>query len=136
MPHRFPSREWVEELSRQINSDEEYAQSASTWEGDLNFVINDVPGADRPQVVYLDLWHGKCRNTAFSDGGEVPSAAFTIDAPLANWKRVITKQIGPVPALVSGQLKVHGNLAYILRYVRAAQHLVECATRVETEFPT
>jgi putative sterol carrier protein len=135
MPHRFPSAEWVSELSNQINSDEEYAKAASTWEGDLNFVIEDVPGFDRPLVIYLDLWHGKCRAGQFSDEASAHAAAFKINAPLANWKRVITKQVGPVPAMVSGQLKVHGNLAYILRHVRAAQQLVECATRVDTEFP-
>ncbi len=135
MPHRFPSAEWVAEFAAQINSDEEYAKSASLWEGDLNFIIEDVPGAEKPLVVYLDLWHGKCRGAHFTDEAAAPAAAFKINAPLANWKRVITKQIGPVPAMISGQLKVHGNLAYTLRYVRAAQQLVECATRVDTEFP-
>ncbi len=135
MPHTFPSAEWVAELVEQVNSSEDYAEAASTWEGDLNFVIEDVPGSDQPLVIYVDLWHGKCRSGRLTDEASAPSAAFTIHAPLANWKRVINKQIGPVPALVSGQLKVHGNLAYILRHVRAAQQLVECATRVDTVFP-
>ena len=135
MPHTFPSAEWVAELVEQVNSDEAYAKAASTWEGDLNFVIEGVPGSDQSLVIYMDLWHGKCRDARFTDETAAPSAAFKINGPLANWKRVITKQIGPIPALVSGQLKVHGNLAYILRHVRAAQQLVECATRVETEFP-
>ena len=134
MAYRFPSEEWVAELEKQLNSDEEYADAASAWEGDLNFVINDVTDKDAPLVIYLDLWHGKCRAAKLTSETVAPPAAYTIAAPLANWKRVITKQIGPIPALVSGQLKVHGNLAYILRHVRAAQQLVECATRVETVF--
>jgi len=136
MPHKFPSAEWVAEFMVQVNSDEEYAKSAQTWEGDLNFIIEGVPGADKPLVIYVDLWHGKCRNATFTDEASAQPAAFKIKAPLANWKRVISKEIGPVPAMVSGQLKVHGNLAYILRHVRAAQDLVECATRVDTEFPS
>ena len=135
MPHKFPSAEWVAELMAQINADEEYAQAASAWEGDLNFVVEGVPGADKPFVIYLDLWHGKCREVDFGDEASARPAAFRINAPIANWKRVITKQIGPIPALISNQLKVHGNLPYILRHVRAAQQLVECATRVDTEFP-
>jgi len=135
MPHKFPSADWVAELVAQINSDEEYARAASTWEGDLNFMIEDAPGADKPLVIYLDLWHGKCRGARFTDEASAPAAAFKINAPLANWRRVIAKQIGPVPAMVSGQLKVRGNLTYILRHVRAAQQLVECATRIDTEFP-
>ena len=135
MAHQFPSAEWVADFERQINSDEEYARAASTWEGDLNFVIEGLPGMDAPMVIYVDLWHGQCRRASFTDLASAPDARFKINAPLANWKRVLTKQIGPIPALVSGQLKVHGNLPYILRHVSAAQQLVECATRVDTEFP-
>lgn len=135
MPFKFPSAEWVAELVQHLNSDKDYEAAARTWEGDLNFVIDDVPGLDEPVVIYMDLWHGKCRDARLTAEAASPSAAYTISAPLANWKRVITRQIGPIPALVSGQLKVQGNLAYILRHVRAAQQLVECATRVETEFP-
>ena len=135
MPLKFPSAEWVAALMQEINADEEYARSASTWEGDLNFVIEAIPGRDKPFVLYLDLWHGKCRAVDATDEASARPAAFKINAPFANWRRVITKQIGPIPALVSNQLKVHGNLPYILRHVRAAQQLVECATRVDTEFP-
>jgi len=135
MPHTFPSAEWVAELERQINASEAYAQAARTWEGDLTFVIEGVPGADKPMVIYLDLWHGKCRSARAGDEAAVPAAKFKINAPIGNWKRVITKQIGPIPAIVSGQLRLHGNLAYVMRHVRAAQELVECATRVDTEFP-
>ncbi|HLF29023.1 MAG TPA: SCP2 sterol-binding domain-containing protein [Anaerolineae bacterium] len=135
MPLKFPSPEWVAALVNQINSDDAYAQAARTWEGDLNFVIERVPGVDTLHVIYVDLWHGKCRAAYLTDAASAPAAKFKINAPLANWKRVITRQIGPIPALVSGQLKLHGNMAYILRHVNAAQQLVECATRVETEFP-
>lgn len=134
MSYTFPSLEWVVELERQINADEIYADAARTWEGDLNFIVEGIPGFDKSAVIYLDLWHGKCRAADFTFGEAARSAAFKINAPLANWKRVITKQVGPIPALISGQLKVHGNLPHILRYVRAVQQLVECATRIETEF--
>ena len=135
MPYTFPSDDWVAELKVQINSDQEYAEAARTWEGDFNFYVEGIPGVDKTPVIYLDLWHGQCRSAHFSNADSAQPAAFKVSGPLANWKRVITKQIGPIPALVSGQLKVHGNLTLILRYVRATQQLVECATRVDTEFP-
>ncbi|HEY4689314.1 MAG TPA: SCP2 sterol-binding domain-containing protein [Anaerolineae bacterium] len=135
MSYNFPSAEWVAELERQINSSEEYARAASTWEGDLNFMIEGLPGAEKPIVIYLDLWHGKCREAHITDEASMKAARFRINAPLANWRRVIMKEVGLIPALVSGQLKLHGNLPHILRHVRAAQELVECATRVDTDFP-
>jgi putative sterol carrier protein len=111
MPHSFPSAGWVADLERQINSDEEYANVASTWEGDLNFVIENIPGLDTPMVIYVDLWHGKCRDARFADLASAPDARFKINAPLANWKRVI-QQNGPIPAMVSGQLKVHESRTF------------------------
>lgn len=135
MPFTFPSAEWVDELVKILNSDEIYEKAASTWEGDMNFFIESVPGRVESAVIYLDLWHGKCRNAHFCDESGMVSSAFRINAPLKNWKRVITKQIAPIPALVSGQLKVYGNLAYIIRHVNAANRLVDCATQVPTIFP-
>ena len=135
MPHTFPSLEWVVEFERQINASPEYGRAADTWEGDITFVVEGVPGADLPVAIRLDLWHGVCRGFAYTEDGSLTATPFTIRALLANWKRVITRQVGPIPAIVNGQIRLDGNLAYILRHVRAAQELVECATRVETRFP-
>lgn len=131
----FPSREWAEEFMAVLNRDAEFAKAGATWEGDLNFVIQNLPGKDTNAVIYLDLWHGSCRGVDFMEEADARPAAFKIAAPLANWKRVINKQIGPIPAMVSGQLKVYGNLAYILRHVASSQRMVECAVNMNTVFP-
>lgn len=118
-----------------LNEDEEFAKAGANWEGDINFVIQNLPGKDSSDIIYLDLWHGTCRGVDYMDEKDARPAAFRIVAPLANWKRVINKQIGPIPAMVSGQLKVYGNLAYILRHVLSSQRMVECAVRMNTVFP-
>lgn len=135
MALKFPSTEWLAELKNQINASSAYAEAAKTWEGDLNFVIETSPGIAQAVVIYLDLWHGACRDATLSDESGAHDARFRISGPLENWKKIITKQMGPVPALVTGQLKVKGNMPYILRHVRAAQELVECTTHIDTEFP-
>lgn len=135
MPLKFPSAEWLVEFKKQINASEDYAEVAKTWEGDIDFVIESIPSVKEPVILYLDLHHGKCRDAHISDGASAKKAKFRISGPLKNWKKVMTKQTGPIPALVTGQLKVEGNMAYILRHVRAAQELVECTTTVDTEFP-
>jgi len=118
-----------------LNEDEEFAKAGANWEGDINFVIQNLPGKDSSEIIYLDLWHGTCRGVDYMDEKDARPAAFRIVAPLANWKRVINKQIGSIPAMVSGQLKVYGNLAYILRHVLSSQRMVECAVRMNTVFP-
>jgi len=135
MGYIFPSREWADEFMIMLNGDEEFAKAGAKWEGDINLVIQGLPGKDSGDVIYLDLWHGTCRGVDYKDEKEARPAAFRIVAPLANWKRVINKQIGPIPAMVSGQLKVYGNLAYILRHVLSSQRMVECAVKMNTVFP-
>jgi putative sterol carrier protein len=36
---------------------------------------------------------------------------------------------------MTGQLKLKGNMAMVMKSVKAAKELVEASTRVETEFP-
>lgn len=135
MAYIFPSRKWADVFMDLLNEDEEFAKAGANWEGDINFVIQNLPGKDSSDIIYLDLWHGTCRGVDYMDEKDARPAAFRIVAPLANWKRVINKQIGPIPAMVSGQLKVYGNLAYILRHVLSSQRMVECAVRMNTVFP-
>ena len=54
---------------------------------------------------------------------------------MANWKKVMTKKLDPMQAMMTGQLKLTGNMAIVMRNVRAAKELVESCTRIETEFP-
>jgi putative sterol carrier protein len=135
MPFQFPSYEWAVAFRDEINRSAAYREAAKSWEGAINFVIDDMPDSlGQPTVLWIDLWHGECREAKQVDPTQPIEAPYTIHAPLANWKKVITKKLGPTQAMVSGQLRVKGNLAHILKYVKAAQELVECATRIQTEF--
>ncbi len=35
----FPSKEWMEELFKKVNSDEEYRRVAANWEGDYLCIV-------------------------------------------------------------------------------------------------
>ena len=136
MSFQFPSLEWATAFKEEVNRSAVYAEAAKAWEGAINFVIDDLPDSQgHPVMLWIDLWHGGCRDAQLVNPLQPIEAPYTIHAPLANWKKVITKKLGPTQAMVSGQLRVKGNLAHILKYVKAAQELVECATRIETEFP-
>lgn len=136
MSIRFPSIEWANELMVRLNADPKFRDVGSKWEGDVNLFVQDVPGTKSSQVIYIDSWHGTCRSVGFSDEEQAKAAAFQIKAPLANWKRVLTQEIGPIQAMLSGQVRVYGNLAYILRNVGGTQRMVEVAATIPTEWPT
>ena len=43
-------------------------------------------------------------------------------------------KLDPVQGLITRQLKLDGNLVQIMKNVKAAQELVRCAAKVDTEF--
>ena len=136
MTFTFPSLEWSQELMARLNVDEKFKNAGSKWEGEVNLYIENVPGTNSSQVIYIDSWHGVCKGVDFCGEADAKSAAFQIKAPLENWKRVLSREIGPIQAMMSGQVRVYGNLTYILRNVGATQRMVEIAATIPTVFPT
>jgi len=86
-------------------------------------------------ILYMDLWHGECRNAFEVKNPDEIKPAFTLKGPVAIWKKVMTKQLDPMQAMMTGQLKLTGNMAMVMKNVRAAKELVESCTRIPTEFP-
>jgi len=135
MAHRFPSDAWVKALMEELNQSAAYAEAAQTWEGDFYFVIDAGGSLTQPVVLYMDLWHGKCREAFQVTDQSVKNPVFRMSAPPATWKKVLTKKLDPIQGLMTGQLKLKGNMAMVMKSVKAAKELVEATTRVETEFP-
>lgn len=47
----------------------------------------------------------------------------------------MTRQLDPMQAMMTGQLRLQGNMAMVMKNVRAAKELVESCTRIPTIFP-
>ncbi len=60
MAYKFPSQAWADQFLLAVNRNDAYASAAKTWEGDLYLVIEEGG------VLYLDLWHGKCREVLWT----------------------------------------------------------------------
>jgi putative sterol carrier protein len=133
---RFPSEEWLREYVQRINGNESYRATAETWEGDIAYVIEAEPDKGVPEDVWawLDLWHGECREGRIVSAGEGEKARFVIRAPYSRWKEVIKKELDPVKGMMQGKLKLKGDLPTIVKYVKAANELVNTAQTVPTEF--
>ncbi|HEY47262.1 MAG TPA: hypothetical protein G4O14_10815 [Anaerolineae bacterium] len=138
MAYRFPSEEYVQAVMDVLNQDEQYAQIARNWEGDILFVIEPDKGiesVDLPMTFYFDLWHGKCREARVIDleEEEVPDAAYTLTAPQANCLRILRGELDPMQAMITRRLKVEGSMAYMLRNVPTVLDFVRCCSSVEIE---
>ena len=131
----FGSDAWIAAFKNAINTDQTYKESARRWEGDFWFVVepdNDISQAQL--LIYLDLWHGECRSACVAYNESEYAPEFRISGTFRNWQRVIEREVDPIRALMTNSLRVKGNLAKIVRNVRAAQALVLCAAKVPTMF--
>jgi putative sterol carrier protein len=134
---KFPSEDWLVEYVRLINDSADYREAAASWEGDITYVFEAEPDKGVPEDLYawLDLWHGECRGSKYAVTPEEGAAAkFVIRAPYTRWKEVIRKELDPVKGMMQGKLKLKGDLPTIVRYVKAANVLVNLAGSVPTEF--
>ena len=136
MTYKFPSEEWIKALAEEVNKSESYRKAAAKWEGDFYFVCEPGPGVPEAVYLYIDLWHGESRSAYGVADESDKEPEFVIRAPVATWRRVIEKKLDPIQGMITGQLKLKGTMSKIMRFPKAAAELVNCATKVPTEFPS
>ncbi|MBE3119814.1 MAG: SCP2 sterol-binding domain-containing protein [Candidatus Atribacteria bacterium] len=129
----FPSFEWLEGLSKKLNSDTKYAQIARNWEGDMCVVIEPSGPLTEQLLYYLDLWHGKCRKTEILKDLSSVKPKFVLTATYDNISRIMKGGLDPMTAMMTRKLQVHGSMAYMMRNVPTVLDFVRCAREVTTE---
>jgi putative sterol carrier protein len=132
---QFATEAWVKRFKAEINASESYRQAAKNWEGDFFFIVEADGAGNDPVCMYIDLFHGECREAFITDDLAGLSPEYSISGSLKVWQAIAQKQIDPMKALLTRQLKIKGNMAKIMRNVKAANELVNCTTRFNTEFP-
>lgn len=132
----FPSDEWIKAAMVEINASPAYKEAAKTWEGDLTFVITALPDERKQVSLYMDLWHGECRDAYEVTDPSSSQAEFSIAAPLPVWQKVLEKKLDPIRGLVSRQLKMKGNMMKVMKAPKAAVELVNSCAQVDTSWPS
>jgi putative sterol carrier protein len=131
---QFATEEWINLWADAINNSKAYEAAAQTWEGDFYMIVEAGGPFKEPVYQYIDLWHGKCRKATVAKNESDYKPEFVLSAPQSIWRRVAEKKLDPIQAIVTRQLKLKGNMAKIMRAVKAAQELVNSVTQVKTEY--
>jgi len=129
---KFPSNEWIRNFKDELNKNEKYKEAAKDWEGDFLFVISPDEELKNEVIFYVDLWHGECRGAYMINDEQ--KAAFILKGPYSNWKKVINKELDPLRGLIRGMFTVEGDSKLILDQVKAAQELVNTASKIPVDF--
>jgi putative sterol carrier protein len=132
--YKLGSNEWLAAFKEAINNSANYADAAKTWEGDFYFIVDPGGAVENEIIMYVDLWHGKCRDAFQATDRAQKQPAFIINGPESVWRKVIEKKLDPIQGLMTRQIKLKGDMVKIMKAVRAAKELVECTTFVPTEF--
>ena len=129
----FPSIEWLQGLEEKLNSDEKYAKVAQNWEGDMACVLEADERLSETAILYLDLWHGKCREIGILNDINEKKPAFVLTASYTNFLRVLQGDLDPMQAMLTRKLGVKGNMAVMMRSVPTVLDFVRCAREVTDE---
>jgi putative sterol carrier protein len=137
MAHPFPSPEWAQAFKQAIEASPAYKQAGADWtHGPVALVVRADPsiGVAEDVGLWLDLDRGVCREAKIVGRDEAAKAPFCITGEYARWKSVIRKELDPIKAMMQKKLELKGQMTIIVKYVNASKELVECATRVPTQF--
>jgi putative sterol carrier protein len=131
----FASQEWLDSLKKALETSQAYKEAAKNWEGDIYFIVEPDASYKQRNIMYLDLWHGECREASVITDENEKSPKYRILGPFTNWKQILNKKVDPVQSMMTGKIKVKGDMAQIMKMPRAAVELVNCATAFEAVFP-
>ena len=129
---KFPSDEWIKTFKEELNKSKSYEEVAKDWEGDFLFIVTPDEELRSEVTFYVDLWHGKCREAYIIDSNK--TAAFVFKGPFSQWKKVIKKELDPIRGLIRGLFTIEGDSKIIIQQSRAAQELVNTASKIPVEF--
>ena len=132
----FGTHAWLEQLQIELNNSAGYADAAKNWEGDIYFIIEARGSSlEKDIYMYIDLWHGQCRQIAIPSTPDEYSPEYIFSGTVKTFKQIVIDGLDPMKAILTRKLSLKGNMAKIMRNVKAANQLVQCCTHVPTKFP-
>lgn len=132
----FATDAWIKRLGEACNNSKAYYDAAKNWEGDLYFVVEPEGIISEPVYMYIDLYHGRCRQAFVPEDHTSLNPEFIISGPPSAWRQLADNKTDPIKMLLTRKLSLKGNMAKVMRNVRAAHALVNCSTQFETAFTT
>ena len=152
----WPSIEWGKIYMDLINKSKEYEESSKGWgvdfNGDVFYIVQNVPPVaesapeevkkedkewvtpDRTLYVFCSLKDGKCLDfRPVKDPSEV-KVGFKFTAPYENWKAITKGTLDATRAVLTGKLKLEGDMSKIMRYVKGAGILGKLSIIEGTEY--
>jgi putative sterol carrier protein len=121
---KFGSIEYLEEVRRRSNADEEYQRLAKDESDSYLMVIKAEPDKGVPETVTIGY---------AADHGE-RETDFVLQAPYGVWVQILTGRLNPNKAMMMRKMKVRGNLLQLLKTADATIRWLQVLQTLPTEF--
>lgn len=131
---QFLASDWLPTLKEKLNTDDQYAEIARNWEGDMVCQIDPGGPLESAVIYYLDLWHGKCRDAYEIENVEEKKPALLLVAPYENFKKIIKGETQVIQALLTRKISVKGNMALLMRNVPTVLDFVRCCREITDSY--
>ena len=131
---QFPADDWLPTLKEKLNTDEQYADIARNWEGDMICKIEPDGPLPEPVIYYLDLWHGKCRDAYILEEIGQKNPALLLTASYSNYIKILKGETEVVQALLTRKISVKGNMALLMRNVPTVLDFVRCCREITNSY--
>jgi len=126
--------EWLQALMEKLNTDQQYAQIARKWEGDMVFKVEADEILTESITYYMDLWHGKCRDAYILPESEEKEAALEMKATYSNVAKLLKGEFEVIQALLTRKISVRGNMSLLMRNVPTVLDFVRCCREVTSSY--
>ena len=134
----FGTAEWCAALRDEINRSSEYRNAAAKWgagfNGNLLFAFEADAALAKPLYLFLKLQAGRCDGAEFVPGPSHPDAGFALRAPFSLWRDLLERKTLAATAILTGKLRVEGEMLTLLKHAGANRALIHCTASVPTEF--
>jgi putative sterol carrier protein len=132
------SDEWAAACRDRLNDHGRLKSVARSWSSPVALVMRPDSrlGVERERVIYLELRDGVCVAARVADEDDRARAEFILAADAAQWKRMLTGGLDPIPAVMLGKLKLErGSLAALMPHAAAARELIAAARDAGGQLP-
>ena len=136
MPELFGPA-WTTAFKNEINSSAEYRNASNNWEWPVVLASRAEPRAGRPtpSYVYLDLWHGSCRDARTGTVLDVERAPVVISANRGVWLDILNGKLELLTAIMLRKISLDkGNASQLIGSVAAVRALVKAAAAASVGF--
>lgn len=92
----------------------------------------DAHIVDGSVYALVGLYDGGCEEVDILSGPDERDVGFVLRGTYPTWQRIVDGELAPIPAVMSGDLEIDGDMQQVLAYSDATQLLGEIASDIET----